>query len=467
MFSEYLNRTRKSLSFRLTLWYSAIFILSALFLFLIIYLYLASSMKKNDREIILLELKEVLAVYQKDGLDALRKEVDFEKHVNGKNPFLVRLEGSQNNTVFLNIPDQWTNFDLNQLEKNSLNSKKRWQYLKTKGEKDILEVASYSFSDGSLLQVGKSVASRNEFLKRFREIFTVIMIPVILFGFGGGVVLSIRAFHPIRNLINTTRSIIKTNKIDIRMPIGRKGDELAEMSMLFNTMLEKIETLIAGMRMGLDNVAHDLRTPITRLRGIAEMALHSEQNIDLLREALSDCIEESERILVMLNSLMDISEAETGVMKLNLEKVNISSLIEEAVDIYRFIAEEKNIIIHMSCPSKLYIDVDRSRLRQVLLNLLDNAIKYTPGDGKVDIEAYQRDQRIVVTIQDTGVGIPSGELPRIWDRLYRGDKSRSERGLGLGLSLVKAIVQAHKGQIEVTSKPDIGSLFTIYLPSKL
>jgi signal transduction histidine kinase len=110
------------------------------------------------------------------------------------------------------------------------------------------------------------------------------------------------------------------------------------------------------------------------------------------------------------------------------------------------------------------LTADRNRIRQILANLLDNAIKFTPSSGRVDVEAYEKGQEIVIRFNDTGIGISSEDLPRIWDRLYRGDKSRSERGFGLGLSLVKAIVEAHRGYVDVSSKPGVGSVFTVYLP---
>jgi signal transduction histidine kinase len=209
-----------------------------------------------------------------------------------------------------------------------------------------------------------------------------------------------------------------------------------------------------------------LRTPITRLRGTAEIALHGEQNIDAIREALLDCLEESERVLVMLNTLMDISEAETGTMKLDWEEVDLVSLINEATDLYSYVAEEKKISVRTFLPKELYLTADPNRLRQVLSNLIDNAVKYTTSSGSIDIEAFQKDQQVGITIKDTGIGIPPEEVPRIWDRLYRGDKSRSQRGIGLGLSLVKAIVQAHRGQVEVSSTANRGSSFTVYIPQK-
>jgi signal transduction histidine kinase len=252
--------------------------------------------------------------------------------------------------------------------------------------------------------------------------------------------------------------------MDARVPVPQTGDELDELATLFNGMLEKIEALINGMRDSLDNVAHDLRTPITRFRGTAEMALQSDQNLEICREALADCIEESERMLTMLNTLMDISEAETGVMKLDLESANVSDMIEGVAELYRYVAEDKGILVHTMAPHDLSLTADPNRMRQILANLLDNAIKYTPNGGRIDIEAHQRGEKIVILVKDTGIGIHPEELPRIWDRLYRCDQSRSQKGLGLGLSLVKAIVQAHKGEIEVFSEPGKGSTFKIYLP---
>jgi len=163
--------------------------------------------------------------------------------------------------------------------------------------------------------------------------------------------------------------------------------------------------------------------------------------------------------------LMDISEAETGVMKLDLKSVNVSAMMGDVIELYRYVAEDKGILVHTIASNDLCLTADPNRMRQILANLLDNGIKYTPSGGRIDIEAHRRGQKIVILVKDTGIGIHPEELSRIWDRLYRCDQSRSQKGLGLGLSLVKAIVQAHKGQVEVFSEPGKGSTFTISLPS--
>ncbi|MCI0454312.1 MAG: HAMP domain-containing histidine kinase [Candidatus Dadabacteria bacterium] len=451
----------KSSSFRLITWYTLFFILSSLVINIYAYTVISSFIYEQSRREAEEDIADLAKIYQEDGLDSLREDV-FEDE---QDPFLIRLIGNQGNTLILRIPKDWSGFNIEQLEKGGDPKNKEWKYLKGKENQDEFEITSLSMADGSTLQLGQETIEREDLLSKIRKVYMIAIIPIILFGYLGGILIADRALNPIRQLINTLNSIVASGKVDVRVPVHQTDKLHDELISLFNTMLEKIEALMKGMRNVLDNVAHDLRTPMTRLMGTAEMALQSEQNADVLREALSDCIDESERILIMLNTLMDISEAETGAMKLEPEEVNVAPMIEDIVDLYGYVAEEKGVSVHAGYPEELSITVDRNWIRQVLANLVDNAIKYTPSGGRVDIEACRREQEVIISVKDTGVGISHEELDKIWERLYRGDKSRSQRGLGLGLSLVKAIIRAHKGYVQVSSEPGAGSVFTVYLPA--
>ncbi len=449
----------KSNSFRLITWYTVIFVLSSLVINIYAYTVISSFIDEQSRREIRGDLRDLAEIYQEDGLEGFRKEV-FE---DPDDPYLVRLTGSAGNTIVLRTPKDWPEEEKEQLEHSTDPKNGEWRILGA-GKDGESEIISLRMPDGSIIQLGQPIAEREDLLNKIRRVYIIAILPIILLAYLGGLFLADRALNPIRQLINTLNSIVSNAKVDMRVPEDRTDKLNEELILLFNTMLDKIEALIDGMRNVLDNVAHDLRTPMTRLRGTAEIALQSGDDTEALREALGDCIEESDRILIMLNTLMDVSEAETGAMKLNLEEMNVAPLIDDVVDLYGYVAEDKGVTVHTGLPEELYLKADRSRLRQVMANLLDNAIKYTPAGGRIEIEASRREKEIEIIVKDTGIGISDEELDNIWDRLYRGDKSRSERGLGLGLSLVKAIIRAHRGHVEVSSKPGSGSVFSVYLP---
>ncbi len=446
------------LGLRLASWYAVVFVVTSLAIVLLTYRLLEASLVERDQQIVISTLREYSQRYAEGGLGSLAEAVDIEQRSGRQERLFVRVVRGQSETLFLSAPYAFNDFDISPLR--GLSGLE--QILSHTGSAR-LEVASARLADGTLLQVGKSTESREALLARFRYVLAIVALVIVAVGLAGGAIVTRWTLQPIRQLIAAVRGIIRTGRINARVPVRSERDAIDELSALFNEMLDRITTLIRGMEHALDNVAHDLRTPMTRLRGVAERALQSD-DVQVQREALVTCIEESERITAMLETLMDISEAETGTMRLEIGEVSVASIVGEVVELYEDVADDKHIEVSTNIDDGLTVQADARRLRQVLANLVDNAIKYTPPGGRVTVRARRENSVTRFDITDTGIGIAAHDLPHIWDRLYRGDQSRAERGLGLGLSLVRAIVVAHGGTVDVEAQPGRGSTFIVKIP---
>ncbi len=455
-----------TLGVRLATWYALLFVGSSLAIVFLTYLLLTSSLIERDHDLIRTTLVAYAGQYQQGGIPALDRAIRNDQAAGRREPLFVRVSSGGQEVVFYNLPGEWSEYDASVFEHPERQGAELWAFVPRRNTSEVLEVASAFLPDGTLVQVGKSNDTRNELLARFRTILGVAMAIVILVAVAGGALLTRSTMHPLRQLAGVVETILQTGRFEARVPVRGSRDPLDQLGALFNTMLDRITALIAGMRGSLDNVAHDLRTPMTRLRGIAERALESRTDEpERYREALADCLEESERVSEMLNTLMDISEAETGVMRLSIAPVDASEVLRDVGELYADVAEEKGVALDVDAPERLAVLADRHRLRQVVANLLDNAVKYTPGGGHVTMRARAAGPDVAIEVEDDGPGISADDLPRIWDRLFRGDRSRSERGLGLGLSLVRAIVEAHKGRADVVSSAGQGARFTVYFPA--
>ena len=462
MFSKWRNRLRRTLGLRLAFWYAVVFIASAAVLTILAYALLAASLEQRDHDSVATTLTEYAGEYSTSGLDALAVAVERAERDGRHERLFVRVVTDRGNALFSSVPPEWGQFDVGQLSYETRDGDTIWATAPSHNRDSRLEVASAPLRNGARLQVGKSTENREELLRRFRSLLGAVAAIILLLGVGGGVLVTRSTLRPAHRLAAAVRSIIDTGQTDVRVQTEASGDPLDELGSLVNTMLDRITRLVEGVRDSLDNVAHDLRTPLARLRARAEAALATS---DARRrdEVLADCIAEADRISATLDTLMDIAEARTGTLPLHVAPVYVGPLVNDVVELYADAAGAKGISLTADIEPSLVVSGDVARLRQVIANVVDNALKYTDVGGEVVLAASRQGTEVVVTVRDTGVGIDANDLPRIWDRLYRSDRSRSSRGLGLGLSVVKAFVEAHGGRVTAESARHRGTLFTLYL----
>jgi len=465
MFLNRLKNSFRQIGVRLTLWFALIFGIGLLLVFIIGFFQLSHSLQNKDWEVIQSRWKDYGEAYAQHGIEGLKHRLDLDSDMPGGAQFVVGLRHGES-LIYLHVPKPLKHSHGRVIEKalrdGTVGPDVRRE-IPGEGDGQLIEGMDAPWDHDLILFVGKDTGDRTDELIHYRRALLFSILPVLLLGLIAGFFFSRRVLEPIRGLSKTIRHIYEGN-LSARVTVGRSGDELDDLGTLVNQMLGRIEMLMEAMKDTLDNVAHDLRTPIARFRGVAEMALTS-QSSDAQAEALHECLEVSEDILKLLNTLMDLSNAGTGTLKLNLEKFDLADVVGDLLDLYRFLADEKKITIHFGAEDPGTVNADKVRITQALANLFDNAVKYTPEGGTITVSVCRKDERVEFVISDNGPGIPAQEVARIWERLYRGDKSRAQKGLGLGLSIVKANFLAHHGTVNVESAEGLGATFTAVLPA--
>ena len=461
-----LNRLRRSLAVRLSGWFALLFTVGFTAIFALLYWTLARSLDTRDSEALELRLQQYADIYAANGLLGLRDRVAEDSQAPHVRSLFIRILGPGGNSVWGKIPPDWIESDVQRVEvPNGWVERRVYNLRVPRDEEQDLTVVSRSLVDGRLLQVGRSTDSRAVVLAPLRHTFLWVGAGVVVAGFAAGIVTALVATQQLRDVIATAPRIIATGALDARVPAPKRDDDVAELVRAFNTVLDKNAGLLKAMREALDNVAHDLRTPLTRLRGTAELAL---QNVDSggaeQKEALAECVEQVDEVLQLLRALMEISEAEGGMLRLNKTACDAGELARSAVDLYAEVAEAKSVTLGVDASVAAPLLADATRLRQAIANLVDNAVKYTPAGGRATVCVTVEGNEAVLTVSDTGPGVPVAEQARVWERLYRGDASRTERGLGLGLSLVRVIVEAHGGRATVRNAEQGGAVFAVRLP---
>jgi len=303
---------------------------------------------------------------------------------------------------------------------------------------------------------------------RLRELLLLMLLglPLGVAAAGlGGYSLARRALAPVDRMAERAR-LITAERLQDRLPVDNPNDELGRLATVFNETLTRLESSFEQMRRFTADASHELRTPLTAMRSVGEVGLRGKRDEAAYREIIGSMLEEVDRLSDLVDRLLTMSRADNGQLTLSREPVDLGELVEEVVGQLDVLAEEKQQSLSVEKSGALSWTGDRLVLRQALLNLVDNAIKYTPAGGRITIRAHQSADGVTVEVIDTGPGIPSDLQPRIFDRFYRVDASRSREngGTGLGLSIAKWAVEASGGRLTLETAGGAGSRFRITLP---
>lgn len=296
-----------------------------------------------------------------------------------------------------------------------------------------------------------------------KEITILIIFGIIILLLGISYILNSQVLNPLWQMAGDIMRI-RSDNLDQHLPIANRKDEFSALGDEFNKMLIRINRLITEMQEMTNNIAHDLRSPITRIRGVAEITLTTTNSIDEYKNMTANTIEECDNLLTIINTMLYLVEVETGAIKIEKTAADMSKIIHNACELFRSIAEEKNISITIDVPEGLTVSGNNSMLQRVVANLLDNSLKYTPDSGQVKVTAQCKTKMMIISFIDNGIGISQEDIPHIFKRYYRCSQSRSNPGIGLGLSLCRAIVDYHNGNISVESSIGNGSTFIVSLP---
>ena len=320
-------------------------------------------------------------------------------------------------------------------------------------------------SDYIVVGIAYSLDEVNHAMTNLFKIFILLIPFALIVSVIGGIFLAGRSLKPVDDIVKTAREIASGN-LHRRIPEPKAQDEISNLVKTLNEMIEQIDRSFERMRQFSADVSHELKTPLTIIRGEIELALTSKKSVSALRKTLADILEEVVRLSNMIEDLLMLYKSETGQIKLDIKKVNIAKLLMELLEDMKILAEKNEVNLKVGRIEEVFVDGDEMKLKQLFLNLIDNAIKYNKKNGVVEINVENQGEFVNISVSDTGIGIPKEELNFIFEIFYRVDKARTRAsgGVGLGLSIAKWIAQMHNGRIEVESELGQGSKFTVILP---
>jgi len=399
-----------------------------------------------DGKVLDVESQELLK-----GADFLAKSFRAKSYYFGSSKVYFRLLSKTGEDIVHSDMARWLDALDEHTDFITSNIKQEFKIIKNKITGEQARLIHRRLEDDKILEIAIDISEQNEFLSNYGSIFIYILLAQLLVGSGIGWYVSGRAMRGVLRVVDTANSIDSAD-FSKTVPVGNEGSEISELVIAFNNMLSRIHLLLKEQQEVADNIAHDLRTPITRIRGIIETTVNTQPTIEAYREMSADVVEECDRLLIIVNTMLEITQTKSSLIKLDLEELDLVLLLQKAVQMYRPVAESLGInLIFESKIIACSIMADRQRLQRVFSNIIDNALKYSGNSNVVKVCVYENNNQVVVNIKDNGCGIASENLVHVFDRFYRCDQSRHLPGNGLGLSLVEAIIKAHGGECVLKS----------------
>jgi len=445
-----INRLRHTLAFRLTLWYAMLFVLSAGIVFFLFYVLIGRVIAQRTDEDLLQRRNAFADVYALQGVDMLQRTAAFQIQAVGEKKMFYRLFYSSGVVFSSSNMRYWKTIgiDYAAVEALLVSGGNRFVSHSLPGTRINARVIYTRIGAEIMLQMGYNMEDEERLLQLFKKLFWVTMSGMLLLAIAGGWFMARRALSGVAMVTQTARRISETD-LHARVPVRHRHNEIDRLAITFNQMLDRIQQLVTSTRQMNDNIAHDLRSPITRIRGLAEVTLTNTGSEEEYQKLAASTIEECDRLLDMINTMLTISRTEAGMHPDACAIVDLATLILDACELFLPLAEDKSIELRRQVNGAAQIHGDQRMLQRMAANLIDNALKYTHAGGKVSVELHRQSSDFVqLTVADSGVGISQEDQSKIFQRFFRGDQSRSLAGAGLGLSLVQAVVRAHGGEID-------------------
>jgi heavy metal sensor kinase len=464
-----LHEIYHTLAFRLTCWYASIFMLSACVAFLFFYLLITLVIRQQTDQDLLSEARTFSSILSSQGAEALKHQAFLEAQAGGERKVFFRLLYITGQLFSSSNMSYWRDIGINNAAIKNLraNHQPVFDTIKIPNRAHKIRILYASLGPGLILQLGRSMDNHTRIIEAFRKIFVTTMAVLFVLAAVVGWFMAKRALAGIDTVIQTARRI-SDRSLDERVPVKKQVDEIDQLATTFNQMLDRIQKLVTEIKEMSDSIAHDLRSPITRIRGIAEVSLTTGSSLKEYESMAGNTIEECDRLLDMINTMLIISKTEAGLGQFDRKELDIARVVRDACELFLPMAENEGLSLVCDAPQQLIINGDIRMIQRMISNLLDNAVKYTPAGGRIDVTAHlDGRQSVQIAINDTGIGISAADMPHIFERFFRCDPSRSQTGTGLGLSFARAIARAHGGEVIVTSVQKKGSTFQVTLPGKI